>query len=132
MGTSSRLRPSLESRTFGGKSGWWQVLSAIYKVSGAVVPTGSTAANVITALSEETLPDGGSADDGVSKPRDAYGKQLDSRDGAFAEEEGGIVVCMPNRGGPHVRAWSQSLHQRGSDRGSQRFAGHEEQLRNAG
>lgn len=85
---------------FGGKSGWWQVLSAIYKVSGAVVPTGSTAANVITALSEETLPDGGSADDGVSKPRDAYGKQLDSRDGAFAEEEGGIVVCMPNAAGP--------------------------------
>ena len=36
---------------YAGKSGWWQVLSAIYKVSGAAVPTGSTAANVITALS---------------------------------------------------------------------------------
>ena len=39
---------------FSGKSGWWQVLSAIYKISGAAVPTGSTAASVITALRDET------------------------------------------------------------------------------
>ena len=40
---------------FSGKSGWWQVLSAVYKVTAGVVPTASIAANVTTAISE-TLP----------------------------------------------------------------------------
>ena len=84
---------------FSGKSGWWQVASAVYKVTAGVVPTGSIAANAITEIIEFLPGDG--EDDVVtkaSKPRDAYGRQLD--DGRFAEEEGGIVICMPVAGGP--------------------------------
>ena len=41
---------------FAGQSGWWKVLSVIYNVSGKFAPAGSTADNVLKALSGETLP----------------------------------------------------------------------------
>ena len=86
---------------FSGKSGWWQVLSAVYKVTAGVVPTGSISAHVITAISE-TLPGDGEDEEitKASKPRDAYGRKLDDNLGQFAEGEGGIVICMPVAGGP--------------------------------
>ena len=86
---------------FAGQTGWWKVLSAIYKVSGAFVPTASETANVITAFSAATAPGDGKGDDdyGRSKPRDGYGRKLDD-DGKFAKEEGGIVVCVPKASGP--------------------------------
>lgn len=86
---------------FSGKSGWWQVLSAVYKFTAGVVPTGSIAANVTTAFSE-TLPGDGKNDEDAkkSKPRDAYGRELDDNLGQFAKEEGGIVICMPVAHGP--------------------------------
>ena len=86
---------------FTGKSGWWRVLSAIYKVAGAFVSMTSTADKVITAVKDETLPIDDETDkiNQASKPRDAYGRKLDEG-GEFAEKEGGIVVCMPNAAGP--------------------------------
>ena len=86
---------------FSGKSGWWQVLSAVYKVTAGVVPSGSIAAKVITATSK-TLPGDGEDDDvtKASRPRDAYGRKLDDNLGQFAEEDGGLVICMPVAGGP--------------------------------
>ena len=104
---------------FAGQSGWWKVLSAIYKVSGAFVPTGSVPDNVITALCEETLlGDGkGDDDDGKSKPRDGYGRKLNDG-GKFAEEEGGIVVCAPKASGP-MYAHSGNHFENGSERSTQ-------------
>ena len=86
---------------FSGKSGWWQVLSAIYKVTRGAIPTGSNAANAITAISE-ILPGDGDDDKvaNASRPRDAYGRDLNDSLGRFAEKEGGIVICMPIAGGP--------------------------------
>ena len=86
---------------FGGHSGWWKVLSTVYKIGGAFIRTDSVPANIITALSEETLPGAGKGDDDhrQSKPRDGYGRKLDDG-GNFAKEEGGIVVCVPQAGGP--------------------------------
>ena len=101
---------------FAGQSGWWKVLSMIYKVSGAFAPTGLAADTVITALSEETLPGDGrdDDDDGKSKPRDGYGRKLNNG-GKFAEEEGGIVVCMPTASGP-MYAHSGNHFKNGSGR----------------
>ena len=86
---------------FTGQSGWWKVLSVIYKVSGTFASAGSTAENVLKALSGETLPREGKDDDvdGKSKPRDGYGRNLNDG-GKFAKEEGGIAVCMPTASGP--------------------------------
>ena len=85
---------------FAGRKGWWRVLSVIYNVSGVFAPTGSAAANALTELSDATLPgDGLEEDSPNSKPRDGYGRKLGDG-GAFAEKEGGIVVCMPSARGP--------------------------------
>ena len=82
---------------FSGRSGWWQLLSVVYGVTpGVVAPIDSIASNMLTSL-RETLPDD---EDGGSRPRDGYGRDLDDGSGRFAEEEGGIVICMPVARGP--------------------------------
>lgn len=111
-------------------SGWWKVLSTVYKISGAFVPTGSAPANVITALSEGTLPGDGRSDDdhGQSKPRDGYGRKLDDG-GKFAEEEGGIVVCMPQASGP-MYAHSGNHFKNDEDRSIQNLVDNSEMKNN--
>ena len=81
---------------FAGQAGWRKALSTVYKVAGAVSPSGSTTSGIITALSEDSNL---RSSVNRSKPRDGYGAKLDDN-GNFATEEGGIAVCWPTANGP--------------------------------
>ena len=85
---------------FAGRSGWWGILSTIYAIGGAVFPASSLATGVITALDKQTAAantGGDGNDEASSKPRDGYGRDMD---GNYAQNEGGLAICLPAAPGP--------------------------------
>ena len=84
---------------FSDQSGWGRVLSTIYAVTDALVPTGPIKSVIQASRPQIVLPDDKKTrDPDPSKAHDGYGRDMDG--GNYAQNEGGIIVCMPSARGP--------------------------------
>ena len=72
------------------------VLSTIYSASSQLIPAGPIQRTMQT-IKNQIEPEDSSNDANRDKARDGYGRRMN---GAYAEKEGGIVICMPSAYGP--------------------------------
>ena len=77
---------------FDGQSGWSMVLSTVIRTLGLAVPVGDGK----FTFSGQTVPAPSTSSGDVSKLRDGWGRDVEGGIGKYAEDEGGIVICMPS------------------------------------